>query len=183
VERTGTLPLATQFLSPALPGTHLAAFAGYVLLARGETLYRSEPYAPELFDLRKGLSFSARITLVAPVSDGVYLGTETSVIWLPGRDPEKWTEELRFDYGAIPGTLAYTSAEEIADERQGPAAVFATTGGICAGLAGGSVFNLTGARFNYPVMDEGAAVVRDTQGLAQYLVTLRGTERPGNTAF
>lgn len=183
VERTGTLPLTTQFLSPALPGTHLAAFSGHLLLARGATLYRSEPFAPELFDLRKGLPFPARITLVAPVDDGVYLGTEVGVIWLPGRDPEKWIEQPRLDYGAIPGTLAYTSAEEISDQRQGPAAVFATTKGICAGLAGGSILNLTAARFNYPVMDEGAAVVRDSRGTVQYLVTLRGTERPGNTAF
>jgi hypothetical protein len=183
VERTGTTPLTTQFLSPALPGRHLAAFSGHVLLARGSILYRSEPFAPELFDLRKGLPFAARITLVAPVDDGVFLGTESAILWLPGRDPDKWTEQPRLDYGAIPGTLAYTSAEELSEQGQGPAAVFATTRGICAGLPGGSVLNLTAARFNYPIMDEGAAVVRDSRGTVQYLVTLRGTERPGNTAF
>jgi hypothetical protein len=183
IERTGALPLGTQFLSPALPGTDLAEFAGYILMARGNVLYRSEPFAPELFDLRKGLPFAGRITLVAPVDDGVYLGTESEVIWLSGRKPAEWLGVQRLNYGVIPGTLAQGLAEDIAEGQQGPAALFATTNGICAGLNGGSVLNLTGDRFNYPVMDEGAAVVRDLGGSVQYLVTLRGTERPGNTAF
>ena len=181
-ERTGTLPLSTQFLSPALAGSHIAEFSGHVLVARGSTLYRSEPFSPELFDLRKGLPFSSPITLVAPVEDGVYLGTTTSVIWLPGRNPAEWREVRRLGYGVIPGTLVYAQADDINDQ-QGQAAVFATHQGICAGFDGGSVVNLTGDRFNYPVMDEGAAAVREVGGMIQYLVTLRGTERAGNTAF
>jgi len=183
VERTGALPLSTQFLTPALPGVHLSEFAGHILLARGSTLYRSEALAPELFDLRKGSPFTARITLVAPVDDGVYLGTESGVSWLAGRKPAEWDAKKRLDYGAIPGTLAFAPAEDISEGQQGPVALFATEKGICAGFNGGSILNLTGDRFNYPVMDEGAAVVRDSGGSVQYVLTLRGTERAANTAF
>jgi hypothetical protein len=182
IERTGTVPLATQFLVPAPAGWHLAVIGGRVLVAAGNRLYPSEPFAPELFDLRRGVPFASRITLVAPLDDGVYLGTESEIAWLPGNDPAKWAYQPRADYGAIPGTLAYGQAGDVV-EAEGPAAFFATTQGICVGLNGGVLINLTNDRFNYPVMDEGSAVVRDSGGSVQYVATLKGTERPGNTAF
>jgi hypothetical protein len=181
--RTGTLPLATQFLSPALPSRLIAQFAGHILLARGNTLYRSEPYAPELFDLRKGLPFPERITLVAPMDDGVYLGTESEVVWLDGRDPSKWSRVTKSVHGAILGTAAYGPADDLAEGQQGQVVFFVTTKGIVAGLNGGSLVSLTEERFAFPVMQEGSAIVRHHGGTIQYVVTLRGTEGFTNAAF
>lgn len=181
--RAGTLALATQFLSAPPPGEHLAYFAGRVLLARSNWLYPSEPFAPELFDLRRTYSFTGRITLVAPVDDGVYLGTEGQIVWLPGKDPEKWEYLPRAAYGAIAGTLAYGDAEDVAEGATGPAVYFASTEGVCVGLNGGVFRNLTGERFNYPVTSVGAGLVRKSRGSVQYLATLKGAAVAGNTAF
>lgn len=183
VERSGVLPLATMFLIQALPSRHLAAFAGHILLARGNVLYRSEPYSPELFDLRKGIPFPSGITLIGPMDDGVYLGTETEVYWLGGRDPSAWEAVRRAVHGVIPGTEAYHEADDVQENAQGPVILFATTIGIRAGFNGGTLINLTEDRFNYPIQEEGAAIVRHIGGSAQYVVTMRGTETPGNTAF
>lgn len=182
-ERIGTLPLMTQFLSPALPSRLIAAFAGHILLARGNTLYRSEPYAPELFDLRKGLPFEDRITLVAPMDDGVYLGTESEVVWLAGRNPAEWKLDRKSVHGAIPGTAAYGPAEDVAEGQQGPVVLYVSTKGVVAGFNGGSLLSLTEERFGFPVMDEGAAVIRHHGGTVQYIVTLRGVEGVSNVAF
>jgi hypothetical protein len=181
--RPGALPLATQFLSPALPGQHVSVFHGHTLIGRGSVLYRSEPYAPELFDLRKGLPFSDPITLVAPMDDGVYLSTSSEVFWLGGRDPAEWVLAHRSVHGAIPGTEAYHEADDVAEGQAGPVVLFATPRGIWAGFNGGSITNLTEDRFNYPIMDEGSGIIRHMGGSLQYILTLRGTERPGNTAF
>lgn len=182
-ERIGTLPLMTQFLSPALPGRLIAAFAGHVLMARGNTLYRSEPYAPELFDLRKGLPFEDRITLVAPMDDGVYLGTESEVVWLAGRNPAEWKLDRKSVHGAILGTAAYGPAEDVAEGQQGPVVLYVSTKGVVAGFNSGSLLNLTEERFGFPVMDEGAAIIRHHGGTVQYIVTLRGVEGASNVAF
>lgn len=181
--RTGTTPMTTQFLSPAPAGRLLGVFAGHVLVARGNTLYRSETYAPELFDFRKGLQFSDRITLVAPMDDGVYLGTESEVVWLAGRDPAKWERQVKSVHGAILGTLAYSPAEDLLEGQSGPAVFFVTTKGIVAGMNGGTLISLTEQRYSFPVMQEGAGVVRHQGGTVQYVVTVRGTEGVSNPAF
>lgn len=181
--RSGTLTLATQFLSAPPAGQHLASFAGRILLVVGSRLYASEPYAPELFDHRRVYSFGGQITLVAPVEDGVYLGTEGQIVWLPGKDPAAWVYQPCASYGAIAGTLAYGDAKDVVEGAKGPAAYFASADGICVGLNGGTFRNLTGERFNYPVTLEGAGLVRKSRGSVQYLATLRGTAVGGNTAF
>jgi hypothetical protein len=179
----GTITLSTQFLYAPPPGLHLAEIGGRVLVAVGNRLYVSEPYAPELFDPRRVYAFTGRITLVAPVDDGVYLGTEGQIVWLPGKDPSTWVHQPRAAYGAIAGTLAYGDASEVSDGLSGPAAYFATTAGICVGVNGGSFRNLTDGRFAYPATKEGAGVVRTSRGSIQYVATLHGAAEAGNTAF
>lgn len=179
-----TVPLRTQFLSPPPPGFVLASFNGHMLVAHGETLYRSETYQPELFDFRKGLRFGSDIQIVAPVAGGVYLGTRDRVVFLEGDDPAGWKLSDKFDYGAIPGTLAYVSADKVADGSQtGNAAVFATTKGICVGFDGGAIKNLTQGKFAYPVQDRGAGVTRQTRGIEQYVVTMQGDEETPDESY
>ena len=182
-ERTGTAPLTTQFLSPAPAGSCIAHFNGHALVAKGARLYPSEPYAPELFDLRRGYRFSSPVTLVAPVDDGVYLGTESEVIFLAGNEVTELVYRPILDYGAIHGTLAYGQADDVTKGTQGRVAIFMTTQGICAGYNGGKLENLTQERFSYPVTKRGAGVVRNYGGSVQYLAVLEGTTTAGNTAF
>lgn len=179
----GSLPLATQFKQHAPAGQCVAYFAGHTLVAAGARLYVSDPYAPELFDLQRGYRFSSPITLVAPVDDGVYLGTEDGIVFLAGKDVTAWEYLPRADYGAILGTVAYASAEDIDQSEQGLVPLFATAQGICVGFNGGRFKNLTQERFSYPVTKRGAAVVRNHGGTVQYLAVLEGASTAGNTAF
>lgn len=181
--RTGTLPLASQFLDPALPGVLLAHFAGHVLLARDNRLYRSETYAPELFDLRKGLAVPSRITLVVPMDDGIYLGTEDEIFWLNGRNPAEWRLDRKDVHGAVFGTAAYGPAEDVLEGQNGQVVIFVGTKGIVAGFNGGTLLSLTEERYSFPVMTEGAGIIRHHGGTIQYVVTLRGTEGVSNIAF
>ncbi len=179
----GTLPLATQFKQQAPAGAVLGYFAGHILVGLGSRLYISEPYAHELFDLRRGYRFSAPITMIAPVGDGVYLGTEAEIAFLAGKDVTKLVYQQRANYGAIEGTLATSLAEDFEPGAQGSAVVFGTMQGICVGLNSGVLKNLTAERFNYPTTRRGAGVVRNYGGAVQYLMVLEGTETAGNTAF
>lgn len=180
-ERKGALALATQFLSPPPAGEHIAYANGRMLVAVGNRLYPSEPYAPEWFDLRKGVPFIDRITLVAPLEDGTWLGTDTQIVWLPNAEPEKWEFKPRANYGIIPGTAKIDTAEAIGEGTSKlPAVFFATASGLCAGLAGGQLVNFTDGRFAYPIQPIGAGVVRSHLGGIQYLVTLKGPETAGN---
>ena len=182
--RAGASPLLTQFLQPPPAGDHIAYWNGYALVASGSRLYPSEPYAPELFDYRKAVPFLGSIAMVAPVDDGVWIGTDTQIIWLTGDSPATWSYKPKSDYGVIPGTLYFADAGLIGEgQATGEmAAYFASKRGLCAGRIGGSLVNLTEHRFAYPVMDRGAGVVRRHRGINQFVVSLRGTEAAGNVA-
>ncbi|MDO8632868.1 MAG: hypothetical protein Q7R41_20485, partial [Phycisphaerales bacterium] len=184
-------PLQTQFLTAPPTGDFIGYFSGWMLVADGDRLYPSEPYAPELFDVRKAMPFSDRITMVAPVEKGVWIGTGSQVIWLNGDSPETWKFDVRADYGVIPGTLAYGDSEligaksgktiSLSVKADAPVPFFSTTRGLCVGEQDGELRNFTEARFAYPSQPVGAGVVRRHRGLAQYLVTLNGPETAGNT--
>jgi hypothetical protein len=182
--RMGASPLLTQFLRPPPAGEHIAYQNGIMLVADDARLYPSEPYAPELFDYRKAAPFLGRITMVAPVKGGVWVGLDGQIVWLTGDTPEVWDFKEKADYGVIPHTLWYADAGTVGD-GQGigeAAAFFASKRGLCVGMPGGRLVNLTEARFAYPVMDVGAGIVRRHRGTNQFLVTLQGVETAGNVA-
>ncbi len=178
-----TVVLQTQHLLPAPAGQLVDSFSGRTLVAAGGTLYYSEPYAPELFDLRKNYRLGAHITVLAALDDGVYVGTETQLLWMGGAVPEKWDVTPKLSYGAIRGTSAVCSRDMIDDGASDEfCAFFATTQGLCIGLGDGTVTNLTQSRFSYPIQERGAAVVRRHRGMTQGLVALQGVETAGNVA-
>jgi hypothetical protein len=183
-EVTSTVTLRTQHLQPPPAGQIVDNYAGaYMLVARGDTLYRSEPYALELFDWRKRLPLGSPITMIAALESGVYVGTREHILWLAGDDPAKWSYEPLLSYGAIPGALSRCSRDMVLDGNgKGLVAVFATTQGICIGEDGGAVTNLTQDRFAYPIQERGAAVIRRHRGSVQGVFAFQGAETAGNTA-
>lgn len=188
--RTGASPLLTQFLSPPPAGQIVAESRGHMLVAAGNRLYPSEPYAPELFDLRKSLPFSDRIVMLAPINDGkfyrqhgMYIGTDSQIIWLEGDSPEKYEYRVIANYGVVPGTLFFGDGELFgAGDSKEKIAFFMSKQGMIAGKMGGDFVNITQARFAIPAMDRGAAVVRRHSGMAQFLVTMQGTAQAANVA-
>ena len=176
-------PLQTQFLSAPPAGDFIGYFKGQMLIARSNRLYPSEAYAPELFDLRKSIPFLDRVTMIAPVDDGVWLGLDSQVVWLSGDTPATWQYKTVADYGVIPGTMAYADGELLGDGTgAGEQCVYFTTKrGICVGRTGGKLFNLTQERFNFPAQPVGAGVVRRHRGIVQYCCTLNGPETAANT--
>lgn len=182
--RAGASPLLTQFLQPPPAGDFIGAWRGWMLVAKDDRLYPSEPYAPELFDWRRAYPFGARITMVAPVRDGVWIGTESQIAWLTGESPEKWSYRVVANYGAVPGALTFADSELIGNgsERGDVTAFFGTTRGLCVGTAAGAFMNMTQERFSYPIQQRGAALVRRHRGTAQFLASFRGAEVVGNVA-
>lgn len=182
--RTGASPLITQFLLPPPAGDEIAYWNGYLLVGKQDRIYPSEPYAPELFDWRKATPLLSRVTMIAPVTDGIWLGLADRIVWLQGSTPETWAYKTKAEYGVIPGTLAYADTGVTGDGKNtgDMAAFFATARGLCAGLPGGQMINFTDGRFAYPMQETGAGIVRQQQGINQFVCTLRGAEVAGSVA-
>ncbi len=165
----------TQFCYPPPAGNIVFWYNGRMYVASGNTLYPSKPYQYELFELDKTyLPFNSRITICAPVADGIWIGTDTQTIFLSGPGPESFQLILKASHGAIPGTLDYGSGQYLGDGSQGMIAYWASPNGICAGGDGGSFQNLTEKRYRFDgTALAGAGSVRQYNGMNQYLLSMQ----------
>lgn len=181
--RMNASPLLTQFLSAPPAGDFIGYHGGVMLVAKGNRLYPSESYAPELFDLRKSIPFTDRITMIAPVKNGLWVGTDSQILWLDGAVPEKWDFKIVAEYGAIPYALTYNDSELIGDGSAAgdSVAFFVAKRGLRCGHLGGRLINLDRDRFAIPIQERGAGIVRRHRGMAQFLVSLQGAETAGNS--
>lgn len=181
--RMGASPLLTQFMGPPPAGSFLGYYGGLMLVAKENRLYPSEPYAPELFDVRKSVPFSDKITMVAPVKNGLWVGTDSQILWLDGAVPEKWDFKVVAEYGVVSGALTYNDSELIGDGSAAgdSVAFFVTKRGLRVGHLGGRLVNLDRDRFAYPSQPRGAGIVRRHRGMAQFVATLQGVETAGNS--
>lgn len=160
------LPLMTQFMGPPPAGNLLGYYHGRMYVAVGDILYYSEPYAYELFDLRRYIALDGRVTMFAPIEDrdnpGVLVGTDKSIGWMPGTNPDEFQYVPRADYGVIYGTMAYIDGAMYEDHRFGARQLpmFLTTAGLCIGLPGGEMQNITRSKYIFPAQGSGCALFK-----------------------
>lgn len=163
-------PLNLQFYGPPPLGQLIAYYRGRLFVAVGDTLYYSEGFGYELFDLRKYIPLDGRITLLAPLTDremydngknsGLFIGTDSSCGSLIGGSPEDFQYVPKVNYGAVEGSLAYVDGSLIADGAQGARMLpyWLTAQGICCGMPELSIRNLTRTKYSFPVSGRGAAL-------------------------
>lgn len=173
--------LQTQHLSPPPAGEIVSYYNGRMVVAEGAQLHPSMPYSYELFDRREVIRFDSRTGMVAPVRGGVFVGTETQIVFLRGGDLSEVVYDVRAQYGVIPGTLAEAQADTVGEGADGKSYVVASKQGLCLLADGGAFKNLTQERFSYPSTAAGSAIVRRHRGMNQYVAVLRGgTETAAN---
>lgn len=141
-------------------GHLLAAMSGRILIAQGNTMWFTMPFAP--YHYRPSMDFALferRINMIHVIPDGVWVSDEAGIYWLQGHDPEKWALAKRADYPAIMGTSVEVDMGKIGEgELPGRCVVFTTPRGICLGGSEGFFRNLTERKLVLPPAVYGAAV-------------------------
>lgn len=164
------LPLITQFLSPPPQGQIIGYYRGRMYVAQEENLYPSEPFAFELFDLRKYIAMDGRITMFAAMEDkerpgvsqglesGLFLGTDRSCGILAGKEEFQYVPKV--DYGAIEGAMTYVDGSLFADDSAGARMlpIWLTTQGICVGMPQMEIKNLTRTKYGFTAAGKGSAM-------------------------
>lgn len=161
-----TADLMTQFLQEP-PIGHLVAYAnGRAYVAVDDAIFYSEPYSPELFDLRHYWPLDGRVTMMAPADAGqgggaFFVGTTSSCGVIEGDDPETAKYVAKTDYGAIEGALDYVDGTLLGDGAAGAVQVplWLSEQGICVGV-GTEIRNLTRGHYTFTAAGLGAAVFR-----------------------
>ena len=166
------VPCPTAFLHPPPVGTVAAVWRGRVLLACASTLYASQYGQWELFDLARDFKqFGAPITLIQPVDDGVYVGTEQELVFLAGTEFDSLRYVPLLPEPVVLGSGVAVRGDLVAlGEGQGNgAAMLCIVGGcVLAGFNSGSVNRLTYQRYRTAAR-EVAATFREVGGVPQYI--------------
>ena len=167
----GSLPCVTQFKGPLPPGSILGYYNGRLYSSSGNVIYYSDPYNYELTTLDENfLQFDARVTIIAPVSDGVFVGSDSETIFLKGGDPSEFERVQVSPEASVFGTLTYTNPRFITDKGvQGVTPMWATERGICFGGSGGQFVELTSDRYVLPDVASGSSLYRLQSGTSQFL--------------
>lgn len=153
--------ITTRILSPPPKGEILSYYSGRILIVSEDILWYTEVFAYYWCDLGQNfISLKEKITLLAPVLGGVFIGTEKAVYFLRGKDIKEGELEKIADYGAVKGTLALVKQGVLPDELRvkGSSYIFFSKEGLCFITANGEFSNLTYKMVKLPVGQDGAGL-------------------------
>lgn len=167
-------PLTTMHYGKPPIGNEVAIYRGRAYVAVGNVVFYSAPFGLDLFRLDEYFAFSGAVTMIAPAEDGIFFGTEHETTWYSGTEPELMTVAQRHDTGAIRGTVTRMPIgmlKDMAGEFSTP--VWLSGNGMCAGLPGGQLVNLT-ERWRFTPPNYGASVFRSRDSGYHLITTFNG---------
>ena len=169
--------LRTQLMTNAPAGHLIGAFKGRLYVAQGRHLWYSQPHELELFDPMSGfLTFPDDVQTFAPVSDGIFVGSDSATVFLRGTDPGEFETRKVADYGTVRGTVQEVPEYYVLDEKQrqqGPQMMWMSKCGVCLGGNNGLFKNLTGGRYILPSgAHAGASLLKVRGGTPQLVVSI-----------
>lgn len=156
--------------------SEIATYKGRIYLAGGRYLWATELWLYDYIDKTKNfLQFEEDITMLAPMDDGMFVGTEANLWYLKGTLTSGMQRENILEYGVVRGSMTAAPATDIhPGARQGimaesMGALFLTSQGICAGFDGGEVYNITRGRVEFPSAQNSAVLYREDSGVSSYV--------------
>ena len=171
------------FKLTTLAGRCLDFFNGALYLAVDNFVYCTKTHDIEHMDIRYNVvaGFASAVTMITHVADGLYVGTADGVFFLEGgglvvdetyKVLAGFSQRQVLSVGAIYGTDVHNvDAGHIPHlQTTGMVSLWSTRLGICAGLPGGAVINLSAEKLTLPDVAQGTAVVQILNNTWQYKV-------------
>ena len=169
---TLVVPLRTSYAFEAPIGTVTAFWRGRVLLAQGSVLYASSAGRWEAFDIQRDFKqFSANITLIQAVDNGVFVGTEQELAYLSGTEFDKLTYTRVISGRTVLGSGVSIPGELIKrgdGTGTGSAMICIADRILISGSSDGNIIRLTEGRYTTSVT-EVASTFRTINGIPQYI--------------
>lgn len=167
----------TEQTDPAPAGRILAVWRGHALVADGPILWGSRHIDFEHFDLDKDFKpFSADITAVIPVQEGVFVGTEQQLVFLRGQNFRELAFERASNTPVVLGSGVNVPGRWLqrgdADAGQGECGLCIAAGSIVACYQDGFTAALTERSYSTDATEVSAAF-RVRRGIPQYVAVPR----------
>lgn len=175
-ELTGLInPLVGVNAGPAPAGQIVSHYRGHMLVANGQWLHYSYPYAYHLFDPLAYIPLEERITIVAPVKDGVFIATTEQTYFVSGSNPGDFMLNRKVaNYGAIEGSLVRAHTNDfpwLEGIEEQDLAIWASSEGICVAGNSGLFINVTNSRYMFGAVTTKGASIITQMGATKQLIT------------
>lgn len=161
-----TYPFETvRIISPPPVGQVVEYHAGRIFIACGNLVYWTE-HLHDFVCLNESHmpAFRTRVRMLRSVPDGIYVGTEDAVWFVSGTMPDKFTYQQVATFPVIEGTDVAADGSLLGEiGAPAPIAMWTGTRGVCAGLPGGIVRNLTDRKIIIPPATRGTACIIDNK--------------------
>ena len=164
--------------------TALTYFNGRIYLANEQTLWATELYLYRYVDKTKNYRlFEAPITALGAVTDGIYVGT-TTTLWFMSGSFNEMRRIKTVDQGILPGSMIDVPSHLVASQPASTKNVLLvmTAGGLCVCQDGGTVYNVTTPQMVFPDAVSAAAMFRAQDGINQYVGVLNSAGTPASAA-
>ena len=160
---------ATYDVLAPLPGGRILGYHfGRLLSVTGAYLFHSLPWAFGLY--RPAFDYipaPENITLVASTPGGLFVATEKATYWLPGGDLTATSMTKVAPYGANEGTLSRSPDDN--------SLMWFTPNGPVKADPDGSLTLLNDKAIAFPTANRGTSMIRETNGLTQFIASLSGS--------
>ncbi len=174
--------LETQFMEPVPVGQIVRAYNGHLFSAVDNVLYYSQALRFGVCNIAQDyFAFESRITMIRPVTSGIYVATERNTHFLGGSAPAEFTRSSVSQYGAVEGTDADIPAGVFPFEnlQTGTVAVWwATNGVMVIGFPNGQIQLIRDGELSLPEYARGATMLREENGVRQIVSTLQRPKAP-----
>lgn len=166
--------IETLNLEQPKPGTIVRYFNGRIYTARHDTVVFTEALRYGLTRPSQGIyMFPSDVTLLEPVSDGVYVGSKEGVVFLRGMDPYDITQINVLSHSPVPRAVTRVPGEFF-ESNEGLVPVWwGHDGAMVAGLPGGRIQQLSKDRLAVPRFGSGAMMYREQEGMAHVVSSLQ----------
>ena len=157
---------------PMPTGRYLSYWRGRILTAKANVLRFSEAMAYHIHNPLHGfILFPQRITFLAPVDGGIWVGQMNHVVFLSGADLGSLELQRKSARAPIPNSIVYLDADAAGQYDQGGAAtvVWLADNGYVAGTAAGQIIENNAGTLGGITAKSGTSVV-----LGERLLTVVG---------
>jgi hypothetical protein len=158
------------------PASFLDQYNGRIYGAAGNCIYYTNALQyGQCVQRRNFIPWDGEVVLLKAVDDGLYVGTDTEVLFLAGAGPESFSLKQALPCGAVRGTGI--TLEIGRKEKGGPTVGWMSERGFVKARAGGNVEVAEKERVSVGMYAIGAALYRELGDVRQIIATMRGGTR------
>lgn len=180
----GLPPIKGKMLGKPPMATALAYYNGRIYLANDRTVWATELYLYDYVDKTKNyMMYESKVTMLAAVTDGLYVGTNTG-IWFQSGPFNEMRRVLADGGAALPGSAVPVGTGQLPELQINSRSAYLvmTPDGLVVLLDSGNTINLTENKVIFPEATRVNSLFRMQDGVNQYIGVANSAGTPSSNA-